>query len=44
LADVENICDRVSIIHQGNIIVEGQKVSEINGTLEDFFIAKVENA
>ena len=44
LADVESICDRVSIIHKWNIIVEGQKVSEINWTLENFFIEKVENS
>jgi ABC-2 type transport system ATP-binding protein len=44
LADVENICDRVSIIHNWDIIVEGQKVKEINGTLENFFIEKVENS
>ena len=42
LADVESICDRISIIHQGNIIVEGKKVSDINGSLEDFFIEKIE--
>jgi ABC-2 type transport system ATP-binding protein len=41
LADVEDICDRVSIIDWGNLIVEWQKVSEIDGTLEDFFIEKV---
>ena len=38
LADVESICDRVSIIHQGNLIVEGKKISDISGSLEDFFI------
>jgi ABC-2 type transport system ATP-binding protein len=43
LADVESICDRVSIIHKWNIIVEWQKVSEIGGSLENFFIEKVEN-
>jgi ABC-2 type transport system ATP-binding protein len=42
LADVEDICDRVSIIDRGNLIVEGQKVSDIDGSLEDFFIQKVE--
>lgn len=42
LADVESICDRVSIIHKGHLIVEWQKVSEIDGSLEDFFIHKVE--
>ena len=44
LADVENICDRISIIHKWNIIVEWQKVSEIKWHLEDFFIDKVENS
>lgn len=42
LADVEDICDRVSIIDGWNLIVEWQKVSEIDGTLEDFFIKKVQ--
>lgn len=42
LADVESICDRISIIDQGKIIVEGKKVSDIDGHLEDFFIAKIE--
>ena len=41
LADVESICDRISIIHKGNIIVSWKKVSEISGSLEDFFIEKV---
>ena len=44
LADVENICDRVSIINKGIIIVEGQKVKSIDGTLENFFIKSVENS
>ena len=42
LADVEDICDRVSIIDGWNLIVEWQKVSEIDGTLEEFFIEKVQ--
>ncbi len=41
LADVESICDRISIIHKWNIIVSGKKVSEIKGWLEEFFIEKV---
>ena len=41
LADVESICDKISIIHKWKIIVESKKVSEINGSLEDFFIEKV---
>ena len=42
LADVESICDRISIIHQGNIIVEWKKVKTLKGKLEDFFIEQVE--
>lgn len=41
LADVESICDRISIIHKGNIIVEWKEVKDIKGSLEDFFIEKV---
>lgn len=41
LADVESICDKISIIHNWKIIVESKKVSEISGSLEDFFIEKV---
>ena len=41
LADVESICDRISIIHKGNMIVEGKDVSSIKWSLEDFFIEKV---
>lgn len=41
LADVESICDRISIIDKWKIIVEGQKVSKIKGNLEDFFIEQV---
>ena len=44
LADVESICDRISIIHKGYMIVEGKEVSSIKGSLEDFFIEKVSNA
>ena len=42
LADVESICDRISIINHGYIIVEGQEVKKLKGGLEDFFIQKVE--
>ncbi|RKW21274.1 ABC transporter ATP-binding protein, partial [Candidatus Gracilibacteria bacterium] len=31
LADVESICDKISIIHNGEIIVESKKVSDIKG-------------
>ena len=42
LADVESICDKISIIHRWHIIVESKKVSEIEKWwLEDFFIKKV---
>lgn len=41
LADVEEICDKISIINYWKIIVENKKVSEIDGRLEDFFIEKV---
>jgi ABC-2 type transport system ATP-binding protein len=41
LADVESICDRISIIHKWYIIVSGKKISEISESLEEFFIKKV---
>jgi len=41
LADVEDICDKISIIHQWHIIVESKKVSGIRWSLEDFFVKKV---
>ena len=41
LADVESICDRISIINYGHIIIEGQSVKKIKWWLEDFFIEKV---
>lgn len=41
LADVEEICDKISIINYWKIIVENMKVSEVNWKLEDFFIEKV---
>lgn len=41
LADVEEICDKISIINYGKIIVEDKKVSDIKWRLEDFFIEKV---
>ena len=44
LADVESICDRVSIIHLGHLIVSGQRISQIEGGLENFFIEKIEEA
>lgn len=44
LADVESICDRISIIHKWNMIVESKEVKSIKGSLEDFFIEKVTKA
>lgn len=44
LADVESICDKISIIDNWKIIVESKKVKEIKGSLEDFFIKEVEKA
>jgi len=41
LADVESICDRISIINKGHLIVEWQEVKKLKGGLEDFFIEKV---
>ncbi len=41
LSDVESICDKVSIIHKGHIIVESKPIEEIKTSLEDFFIDKV---
>ncbi len=41
LADVEDICDKISIIHRWNIIVESKKVSSIKKSLEQFFVDKV---
>ncbi len=41
LADVESICDKISIIHNWDIIVESKPVKDIKGSLEDFFIEKV---
>ncbi len=43
LSDVESICDRVSIIDKGKLIVEWERVKNIlaKSSLEDFFIKKV---
>ncbi|MCH2188213.1 ABC transporter ATP-binding protein [Candidatus Gracilibacteria bacterium] len=43
LADVESICDKISIIHQGKIIVQNKKLTDISGSLEDFFIEHVQS-
>lgn len=42
LADVESICDRISIIHKWNIIVQNKELSDISWSLEDFFIDEIE--
>ncbi len=44
LADVESICDRISIIHKGHMIVENKDMKSIKWSLEDFFIEKVTSA
>jgi len=44
LADVESICDRISIIHKGHMVVEGKEVKSISCSLEDFFIEKITKA
>ncbi|MDD4151416.1 MAG: ABC transporter ATP-binding protein [Candidatus Gracilibacteria bacterium] len=41
LADVESICDKISIIHKGHIIVDSKEVSSISGGLENFFIEEI---
>ena len=43
LADVEQICDSISIINKWEIIVKDMKISELKCNLEDFFIEKVSN-
>lgn len=44
LADVESICDRISIIHEWYIIVEWKPIKDIKWSLEDFFIDKITNS
>ena len=43
LADAEDVCDRVAILDRGEKVAEG-KVSELGGSLEEFFLAKVGDA
>jgi len=46
LHDAERLCDRVTIIHQGSVVVSGS-TTEVRGThqdLEDAFLAEVEGA
>ena len=40
LADSQDICDRVMILNRGACAAEG-RVSELKGSLEEFFLAKV---
>lgn len=44
LADVESICDKFSIINRWNIIVKNKKVSELEKSLEDFFMEEIEKS
>lgn len=44
LADVESICDKISIIDKGKIIVEDKEVADIKWWLEEFFIKEVEKS
>jgi len=41
LSDVESICDKISIIHRWHMIVSSKSLNDINTSLEDFFIEKV---
>ncbi len=41
LSDVESVCDKISIIHMWNIIVKNKELSEINTSLEDYFIEQI---
>ena len=43
LADAQDICDRVMIVNHGKCVAEG-KVSELGTSLEEFFLAKVDDA
>ena len=43
LADSQDICDRVMIVNHGKSVAEG-RVSDMAGSLEDFFLAKVGRA
>jgi len=42
LADVESICDTISIINKWELIVQSKSLTSIKKHLEDFFIEKVE--
>lgn len=42
LADVESICNRIAIINKWRILIEWKKISDISGSLEDYFIEKIQ--
>lgn len=42
LSDVESICNKISIIYNGRIIVNSEKVKDIKWSVEDFFMEQVE--
>ncbi|MFA5917487.1 MAG: ABC transporter ATP-binding protein [Candidatus Gracilibacteria bacterium] len=44
LADAESMCNKISIIHKGKIIVESKKVKDIEEDLEKFFIHNIEKS
>ena len=44
LADVESICDTISIIHEWVMLVENKKVKSVKWNLEDFFIDTIAEA
>lgn len=43
LSEVERMCDRVAILHQGHLL-EVLRMSEVTGSLEDHFVELVEEA
>ena len=43
LADAEDVCNRVLILNHGRSVAEGT-IGELGGSLEDFFLAKVDDA
>lgn len=44
LADVESICDTISIINEWKMLVENKKVKDVKWNLEDFFIDTIAKA
>jgi hypothetical protein len=38
------MCNKISIIHKGKIIVESKKVKDIDKELEKFFIEHIEKS